>query len=319
MMKALFCTNGFLALFVLNHFSQPAFSSFVLPSISISFTSTSRDHLPSNNDPRTSSLSTSLSMGGYDATVGIDPNVPIQFFTTPGNTCPYAARTYIVLEELNLSFDLTEVSGYPTKPDWYMKNINPKGKVPAIRIPSLDNFVVYESGICCEFLCEYFSEAMFGLSTTLIPNDAMGKAQMRLLNDHLDNEFSKTQFTYLMNKEDDNGERTDSKLSSIMENALVVFEESLEQNCHDGPYLLGKHFTLADVHLIPFVQRLIVSLNHFKQYQLPSDKFPKLLAWFDLCSQRESVRGATLTDDQIIEIYSKFMDINYRFGGLNTN
>ena len=34
----------------------------------------------------------SILRGGYDATVGADPSTPIQFFTTPENTCPYAAR-----------------------------------------------------------------------------------------------------------------------------------------------------------------------------------------------------------------------------------
>jgi hypothetical protein len=30
--------------------------------------------------------------GGYDATVGTDPSTPLQFFTLPGCTCPYAQR-----------------------------------------------------------------------------------------------------------------------------------------------------------------------------------------------------------------------------------
>lgn len=63
-----------------------------------------------------------------DATVGINPSAPIQFFTLPGNTCPYAQRTHITLKELGLEFDTTEVTGMP-KPDWYLNQINPRGKV----------------------------------------------------------------------------------------------------------------------------------------------------------------------------------------------
>lgn len=72
-------------------------------------------------------LRTTELRGGYDATVGINPSAPIQFFTLPGNTCPYAQRTHITLKELGLEFDTTEVTGMP-KPDWYLK-INPRGKV----------------------------------------------------------------------------------------------------------------------------------------------------------------------------------------------
>ena len=60
-----------------------------------------------NKSPIPSPTTTSRSMGGYDATIGIKPNLPIQFFTTPGNTCPYAARTMIVLKELNIDFEMT--------------------------------------------------------------------------------------------------------------------------------------------------------------------------------------------------------------------
>jgi len=252
----------------------------------------------------------SLYMGGYDATIGADPSTLLQFFTTPGNTCPYAARTYIVLKELEIPFDMTEVSTQD-KPDWYL-NINPRGKVPAIRLPGLDNLVVYESAICCEFLCDY-SATNLNVPTTLMPEDAIQKACIRLLNDHCDNVFSMTQFTFLMNK----NENKDKELSRVMEDALITYEEVLEKR--GGPYLMGKHFTLSDVHILPFILRLIVSLRHYKNYELPLDKFPKLLALYDLCSQRDSVKGASLTEEKIIEIYGMFIKIKYEFGGLNKN
>mmetsp|Transcript_13080 Transcript_13080/g.15353 ORF Transcript_13080/g.15353 Transcript_13080/m.15353 type:complete len:289 (-) Transcript_13080:133-999(-) len=252
----------------------------------------------------------SLYMGGYDATIGADPSTLLQFFTTPGNTCPYAARTYMVLKELEIPFDMTEVSTQD-KPDWYL-NINPRGKVPAIRLPGLDNLVVYESAICCEFLCDY-SATNLNVPTTLMPEDAIQRACIRLLNDHCDNVFSMTQFTFLMNKD----ESKDEELSRAMEDALITYEEALEKR--GGPYLMGKIFTLSDVHILPFILRLIVSLRHYKNYELPLDKFPKLLAWYDLCSKRDSVKGASLTEDKIIDIYGMFIKIKYKFGGLNKN
>ena len=153
--------------------------------------------------------------GGYDATVGADPKTPIQFFTLPGNTCPYAQRTHITLNELGLPYDVTEVTGMP-KPDWYLK-INPRGKVPAIRVPTADYAVIYESSICNEFLCDYATTSM-KQEQTLLPMDPFARARIRLLNDHCDNVFSKTQFTFLMNKDDSK----DDELCQEMEDALQM-------------------------------------------------------------------------------------------------
>ncbi|KAL9188187.1 hypothetical protein ACHAXT_006565 [Thalassiosira profunda] len=247
--------------------------------------------------------------GGYDATVGADPSTPIQFFTLPGNTCPYAQRTHIVLKELGLPFDITEVSGMP-KPDWYLK-INPRGKVPALRMPTADYAVVYESAICNEFLCDYATALQEEQS--LMPSDPFLRAKIRLLCDHCDNVFAGTQFTYLMNKED----QRDEELCAEMENALAAYEEALAGS--GGPYLLGEDFTLADVHVLPFLQRLKITLQHWKAYELPKDKFPKLLCWLDACLQRESVRESSMSEEKTIEVYTRFVGADYKFGGLNAN
>jgi len=278
----------------------PGVTSLLASKLSLFFTK-SRNEVPKTNEE----LGTTILRGGYDATIGADPSTPIQFFTTPGNTCPYAARTYIVLKELDIPYDLTEVSGRP-KPDWYLR-INPRGKVPALRIPYLNNEVIYESAICCEFLCDA------NAPTSLMPSDPIERAMIRLLNDHCDTVFTKTQFTFLMNKD----KEKDLELVNAMEDALMMYEKQLEKS--GGPFLMGKMFTLSDIHLFPFILRLIISLKHYKGYELPIDKFSKFLAWYDLCSQRESVKAAALTEEKIIEVYGMFINVDYAFGGLNQN
>ncbi|KAL7527368.1 hypothetical protein ACHAXR_006587 [Thalassiosira sp. AJA248-18] len=247
--------------------------------------------------------------GGYDATIGADPSTPIQFFTLPGNTCPYAQRTHIALKELALPFDMTEVMGIP-KPDWYLA-INPRGKVPALRVPTADYAVIYESAICNEFLCDYATK--LGEDHNLMPVDPFLRAKIRLLNDHCDNVFAKTQFTFLMNKDDEK----DKDLCGEMETALAVYEQQLVES--KGPYLLGTEFTLADVHTIPFLVRLVITLKHWKNYELPKDKFPNLLCWLDSCLERESVKESSMSKEKTIEVYERFVGADYKFGGLNKN
>lgn len=260
----------------------------------------------------------SVLRGGYDATIGADPNTPIQFFAFSGKTCPYAQRTHIALLELGIPFDMTEITSMP-KPDWYLK-INPQGKVPALRVPTADYAVIYESAICNEFLCDYATTTQQQSNNnmehhhTLMPaSDPFTRAKIRLLNLHCDNVFTKTQFTYLMNKDDG----LDEGLCDEMENALQPFEDSIVQS--KGPYLMGGEFTLADLHLFPFIQRLIVTLKEWKGYELPQDKFPNLLAWFIKCNERDSVKESSMTTEKIIEVYQRFVSVDYKFGGLNKN
>jgi glutathione S-transferase len=236
---------------------------------------------------------------------------PLQLFVLPSNTCPYVQRTNIALRELEIPFDMIEVTGQP-KPDWFLK-INPRGKVPALRVPSLSyDAVIYESGICNEFLCDYASTTL-QKEYTLMPNDPLLRAKIRLCNDHCDSIYSKTQFTYLMNKD----ESQDEDLKKEMEDALQFYEKILAET--DGSYFFGEKFSLADLHLFPFIQRMTVTLKHWKGYELPKDKFPNLINWFESCSGRESVKLSSMSEEKIIEVYSRFVEMDYKFGGLNKN
>mmetsp|Transcript_22584 Transcript_22584/g.51252 ORF Transcript_22584/g.51252 Transcript_22584/m.51252 type:complete len:281 (-) Transcript_22584:106-948(-) len=245
--------------------------------------------------------------GGYDATVGADPSTPIQLFALPGNTCPYVQRTHMCLLELGIPFDVTEISG---KPDWYLK-INPRGKVPSIRVPASDYATIYESAICNEFLCDYY-RSNNEEECTLMPDDPYARAEIRLLNDHCDS-LGKAQFTYLMNKD----EAKDEELRSAMEDALGVYEEALAKR--RGQYLLGDDFTLADIHVFPFIQRLSVTHRHWKGYELSPERFPRLTGWIGACSERESARQSSMSEEKTISVYRKFVEADYSFGGLNKN
>ena len=116
-----------------------------------------------------------------------------------------------------------------------------------------------------------------------------------------------------MNKEPDK----DLELQETLHTSLDVYEEALQTN--GGPYLMGEDFTLADVHLLPFFSRLVVSLRHFKDYAVPPGRFSRLLAWYLACMARPSVQTVSPSDERIVEVYQKFVQQDYSFDGLNTN
>ena len=194
-----------------------------------------------------------------------------------------------------------------------LASFSQQGKVPTLRVPAADYSVIYESAICNEFLCDYATTLLHRDHTLMPAMDPFVRAKIRLLNLHCDNVFTKTQFSYLMNKDDE----LDAELRNEMENALQYFEDSLVKS--KGPYLMGTEFTLADVQVFPFIQRLVVTLEKWKDYKLPDDKFPNLLTWFNTCLERTSVMESSMTTDKIIEVYERFVSVDYKFGGLNSN
>eukprot|EP00980_Cylindrotheca_fusiformis_P018351 scaffold5997_cov133-Cylindrotheca_fusiformis.AAC.2 len=240
----------------------------------------------------------------------------IKFYTLKGGMCPYAARTWMTLLELGIPFEMIEVSR-EDKEDWYHK-INPRGKVPAI-MNTKDGFVTYESAICDEYLSDLARHMdedgpIEGNEIwKLMPTTPSERAVLRLLNDHVDTQLSPSQFTLLMNKDPEK----ETELIEKIEKALNVLEETLAGK--GGPYLMGEAFSIADIHLLPFFLRLTVTLKHYKNYELPKEKFSRLLAWFDLCSKKDSVRQASKSNEEIIETYNRFLQVDYAFGGLNKN
>jgi len=219
-----------------------------------------------------------------------------KFYTSDSTFCGFAARTWMTLVELNVPFDLVKVP-VRAKPEWYL-NISPKGKVPAIQNMDNDN-VVYESGIINEYLVDLVQSEKGRASTNLLPTSPSERAKLRMLNNHVDTVIIPAQYAYLMNKDPSK----DEELQKAFVGALSLLENRLADG---GPYLLGNDFTLADVHALPFFLRAMVSLKHFKSYDVAKN-FPKLVQWYNLCSQRESCRVAGKTEEQLIDFYTDYM------------
>jgi len=227
----------------------------------------------------------------------------IEFYTM--DMCPYAQRTWIALEEKQLDYDrkLVDVRNASQRA-WYVEHINPLGKVPSIRDTS-DGTVVYES----EIVNEYLEQKYGGDRRPLMPADAASSAAVRLWNHHLNNKLAPAHFTYLMNK----NESADITMREALEDALQYYESHIV-----GPYLIGNQFTLADVSALPFFERLIFSCRRYKGYEIPHS-MGRLRAWLELAMQRPSFLVTKRPENKLEELYNRFLDVDYKFGGLNRN
>jgi glutathione S-transferase len=186
---------------------------------------------------------------------------------------------------------------------------------PAIHDTS-NNVCVYESAIINEYLSDLgaasTNAAKANKEATILPVDAYQRAKLRLFNDDVDSTINPAFFTFLMNKDPEK----DDVLRDKLQDAIQILQTALGDS--GGPFLMGREFTLADAHVLPFFLRMVVSLEHFLAYTISTARFPAVLECAT-CSQRPSVQTASIDADQIKTLYQMFRDANYKFGGLNKN
>ncbi|KAG0320000.1 hypothetical protein BGZ97_000968 [Linnemannia gamsii] len=90
--------------------------------------------------------------------------------------CPYAARAVLALAETNQEHDVVELDLSVPRPDWYLKDINPSGQVPALKLG--EGHIILESLIVAEYIADLHPES------GLIPKDPLQLAQSRYLIHH---------------------------------------------------------------------------------------------------------------------------------------
>ena len=119
----------------------------------------------------------------------------------------------------------------------------------------------------------FFAHYSYWVDETLAPNvnplqpsSAEGKAAMKaLIEKYTSGQFDLVAPMYKILVEE-NAEKQQELFSSL----LAAYEElGRDVTKSGGPFLLGQQFTLADVALIPFVQRPFVLLDHYKGLKVP--------------------------------------------------
>ncbi len=172
-------------------------------------------------------------------------------------------------------------------------------------MPSLvhGNLTLYESLIVNEYIAETWG------GQRLRHMDPASRARGRLLVDMLDNGINPAFFTYLMNKDHEK----EIELKAELDKCMSCFEEEIV-----GPFLQGEELGLADAAFFPFVERMVISLMEWRDWSILDD-YPRLGGWFKRMGEVEAVRLTRKKKEDIVSAYRKFIDADYKFGGLNKN
>ncbi|MEC4818985.1 MAG: glutathione S-transferase family protein [Scytonema sp. PMC 1069.18] len=227
---------------------------------------------------------------------------PLLFYTN--RNCPYAQRSWLTLLELQVDFDDHEIElGLDNKTDWFL-TLNPNGTVPVIKHGET---VVYESLVVNEYLCEVFGDN----GITLIPNEPAARSRVRILMNRCDSKFVKLSYSYLSHKPtaEVDSMTKDDQLRTHLESELRFLDNAISSA--GGPYFMGKTVSLVDIAYIPFFERISVALAHWKDFDMTRLRIEHLNTWFEVMSNRESTQKTSLTSERILELYSRFLNLDY--------
>ncbi|EKM51495.1 uncharacterized protein PHACADRAFT_261658 [Phanerochaete carnosa HHB-10118-sp] len=172
----------------------------------------------------------------------------ITFYT---HACsPYSHRVHIALEEANAEYTLCTID-VMNKPAFYIDEINPAGKVPAISYggpkvsperPSPESTKLRESGVILEFLADLFPES------SLLPKDPVLRAKARLFIAVFDAQVYEGFKGYFFVRE------PAAKLISGL--------DALQKQLPASGFATGEKWTSADMAVAPFLVRIFFFLEN---------------------------------------------------------
>ena len=200
------------------------------------------------------------------------------------NTCPYAQRTRMVLVHKSIPFELIEID-LGNKPDWFLE-ISPYGKVPALKV---GDATLYESAIINEYLDETYPEKR------LLSEDPLERASQRILIDFISNRFVPLFYKLLVDQEE--------AREGHKEEMLAHFDY-FESLLRDRAWLSGDEFSLTDLSLLPWFERLVV-LEHYRDFGLPAS-LAELNRWWRASRERPEFEATKSEPDLLIESYTKY-------------
>lgn len=193
-------------------------------------------------------------------------NMPdtLKLYTSP--LCPYAQRVRMALAEKGLEAKEMPID-LRNKPADFLA-LSPTGTVPLL---IHDGRRIWDSAVINEYLEEAFPER------PLLPESPLQRALARIWVSFADRRLFEPTHHLLVSPDD-------QRPAQLAKEVRFLEAETLAR--HDGPYLLGEVFSLADIALFPWFEQVIV-LQRFRDFRMPECK--RVLDWSDRIRARASL------------------------------
>eukprot|EP01130_Rhizamoeba_saxonica_P001801 TRINITY_DN11649_c0_g1_i1.p1 TRINITY_DN11649_c0_g1~~TRINITY_DN11649_c0_g1_i1.p1 ORF type:complete len:237 (+),score=53.81 TRINITY_DN11649_c0_g1_i1:52-762(+) len=196
-------------------------------------------------------------------------------------TCPFAHRAWLAALEKGIKFDTYyHIELGPNKPAYYKEEVNPHGTVPAIYH---NGKAVFESNVVAQYFDDLVEE------NPLVPRDAYAASQVRYYVDQLGG-FVGIMYGFLK----------DASKQEAANEGFDKVEEIFSR--HEGPFVLGDVFTMADISILPFIDRFSITLKEYRGYDIFENR-PHLRAFYDASIQRESFQLTSQPEELYVQMY----------------
>ena len=227
------------------------------------------------------------------------------------STCSKKVRLCLFEKGLPFKSRLLDLQKFEQHRPEY-RALNPDGVVPTL---VHDGRPILESSIIIEYLDDAFPEG------PLRPKDSYGRALMRLWTKYSDDVAYKAVFVPTWHKmrsraaaglSEEELSNTLARVPSAerrarwekmaqggysekeLEDADDKMRACLESGLAGSPWLAGETYSLADIAMIPFIDRI----RNLRPDFLPKDKYPRLHDWYGRLSSRPAFTKAfQFTDD----------------------
>eukprot|EP00899_Mesostigma_viride_P016408 jgi/Mesvir1/24769/Mv22024-RA.1 len=223
--------------------------------------------LPARTSP---SISRRVSIMGIEAFVKGAPGDP----STRGD-CPFSHRVLLTLHEKKIPFEEKYVD-LTNKPQWFL-DINPEGKVPALRWDGKE--VVTDSDVITQKLEERYPEP------SLKTPESSASVGAKLF----------PAFVQFLTTPRGSPEEQ-GKLDAFLAELRAINQHL---NTTGRPFLGGEKVSAADLALIPKLYHAKVALKHFKDFTFPWD-LAHLDAYIKRMMSRDSFKASMYGEDKII-------------------
>jgi glutathione S-transferase len=189
---------------------------------------------------------------------------------------PFAGRVRVAFAEKGVDYDLLEV--HPKKRPARLRELNPLNRVPVLEIGDV---AIRESSVICEWLEETHPDP------PLWPQDPAARAWARgwakFMDDGLTSNFFLGMRKLAFGLDDGDPEDIAAQLHGKVPGQWTYLEPVLAT--HDGPWVCGEQFTLADV----TAMAIAVRIPQWTPALAPDPEVtPHVAAWLQALRERPS-------------------------------
>ncbi|OBQ68466.1 glutathione S-transferase family protein [Mesorhizobium loti] len=187
----------------------------------------------------------------------------------------YVRIARMALEEKGIDYELMPLDIFAAEgiPAWYLEH-HPFGRIPAFEH---DGFRLFETNA----ITRYVDEAFDG--PALQPADTRGRARMGQMTGMLDAYGYRAMVWDVAVERLEKPEPDETLIASGLSQAQTVLRVLTSLKA-PGPWLLGDHVTLADLHAAPIIAYFLKVADGQKLLA----EFPEIQAWWDRIAARQA-------------------------------